>query len=75
MEYPGCLILLVARGRHFTRVLGAWMEFWFHIVQPRRDSIHHMSEVYITECQGFCSSYKESKRPQREDVINFSLSL
>lgn len=57
-----CLILSVMRGRCFTRVLGAWTGFWFHIVQSPHDSFHHTSEFYIAECQGFCSSDQESKK-------------
>lgn len=52
-----------ARERCFTRVLGTGTEFWLvSNCSPPRDIAHHTSEAFITECQGPCSSYQESKR-------------
>ena len=71
---PGCLILSTVRGRCFTRVPGTWTEFWFQMVHPHVTfPIIHL-KLSSQNAKASAVATKKAKRPQRADVIDFSLS-
>ena len=76
-EHSGCLILSVARGkggRCFTRVLETRTEFWVQTIHPHMPSpIIHL-KLSSQNAKASAVATRKTKRPQRADVINFSLS-